>query len=104
MEQQIEPEQVYGASSRTSMSLREAHNFETIFHIPATHRLVLVRSRSQGSPPTAIDWEHDEFASDGRLVARYRSFERIGAIGERQSGWRKLDCTGELVRETDDLR
>ena len=51
MEQQIEVEQVYAASSRASMSLRESHNFETIFHIPATHRLVLVRSRSQGCPP-----------------------------------------------------
>jgi hypothetical protein len=41
MQQQIEPEQVYAASSRASMSLRESHNFETIFHIPATHRTAL---------------------------------------------------------------
>ena len=104
MEQQIEPEQVYATDSRASMSLRESHNFETIFHIPATHRLVLVRSRSQGCPPSAIDWKHDEFASDGRLVARYRSFERISPTGERQSGWRKFDCIDELVSEEDGLR
>ena len=104
MEQQIEPEQVYVASFRASMSLQESHNFETIFHIPATHRLVLVRSRSQGCPAVAIDWEHDEFASDGRLVARYRSFERVGPSGERHSGWRKFDRIGQLVSESDDLR
>ena len=104
MEQQTEPEQVYAASSRASMSLQESHNFETIFHIPATHRLVLVRSRSQGCPAVAIDWEHDEFASDGRLVARYRSFERVGPSGERQSGWRKFDRIGQLVSESDGLR
>jgi hypothetical protein len=77
---------------------------ETIFHIPATHHLVLVRSRSQGCPPTAIDWEHDEFASDERLVARYRSFERISPTGERQRCWHKFDCIGELVSEEGDLR
>ena len=104
MEQPIEPEQVYGASSRTSISLREAHNFEMIFHIPAMHSLVLVRSRSQGCPAVAIDWEHDEFASDGRLVARYQSFERVGRSGERQSGWRKFDCNGQLMSEEDGLR
>jgi hypothetical protein len=104
MDQRIEPEQVYAMASRASMSLRESHNFETIFHIPATHRLVLVRSRSQGCPPSAIDWKHDEFASDGRLVARYRSFERISPTGERQSGWRKFNRIGELVSEEDGLR
>jgi hypothetical protein len=104
MDQRIESEQVYAMASRASMSLRESHNFETIFHIPATHRLVLVRSRSQGCPPSAIDWKHDEFASDGRLVARYRSFERISPTGERQSGWRKFDRIGELVSEEDGLR
>ena len=104
MEQRIEPEQVYAASSRTSRALRESHNFEMIFHIPATHSLVLVRSRSQGCPAVAIDWEHDEFASDGRLVARYHSFERVGPSGERQCGWRKFDCIGQWVSEEDGLR
>jgi hypothetical protein len=104
MQQQIEPEQVYAASSRASMSLRESHNFEAIFHIPVTHRLVLVRSRSQGCPPVAIDWEHHEYASDGRMVARYQSFERLGPSGKRQSGWRKFDRIGQLVSEEDSVR
>jgi hypothetical protein len=104
MQQPMEPEQVYAASSRANMSLRESHNFETIFHIPAAHRLVLVRSRSQGCPPVAIDWEHHEYASDGRMVARYQSFERLGPSGKRQSGWRKFDRIGQFVNESDDLR
>jgi hypothetical protein len=104
MEPRTEPEQAHAVTYRTSMSLRESHTFETIFHIPATHSLVLVRSRSQGCPPEAIDWEHDEFAPDGRLVARYQSFERMSSTGRRQSGWRKFDCTGQLVSEEDDLR
>ena len=103
MEQQVEPEQVYGASSRASMSLRESHNFEMIFHIPAAHSLVLVRSRSQGCPAVAIDWEHDEYAPDGGLVARYQSFERLGRSGERRNGWRKFDRVGQIVSETDSL-
>src|SRR5688500_13293128 len=104
MEQRAEPEQVHATPPRTSMTLQEDHNFETIFHIPATHRLVLVRSRSQGCPTSAIDWYHDEYASDGRLVARYQSCERVGPCGERQSGWRKFDHIGQLMSEKDSLR
>ena len=104
MEQLIEPEQVYAASSRASMTLQEDHNFEKVFQIPATHRLMLVRSRSQGCPAVAIDWEHDEYAPDGCLVARYQSFERLGPSGKRQNGWRKFDCIGQLVSEEDSLR
>jgi hypothetical protein len=37
-------------------------------------------------------------------VARYQSFERMSSTGRRQSGWRKFDCTGQLVSEEDDLR
>jgi hypothetical protein len=98
MGQQLEPEQAYATS------LHEAHNFEAIFHVPAAHRLMLVRSRSQGCPAVAIDWEHDEYAPDGCLVARYQSFERLGPSGERQNGWRKFDRIGQLVNEEDSLR
>ena len=98
------PEQDNATSSRTIVSLREEHHFESIFHIPVTHRLVQVRSQTKGYPTSAIAWNHDEFASDGRLVARYRSFERVGPSGERQSGWRKFDRIGQLVSESDDLR
>src|ERR671912_213640 len=103
MGQRMQPEQVYALSSGVSTSLHETHNFEAIFRIPATNHLMLVRSRSQGCPPVAIDWEHDEFASAGRMVARYQSFERLGRAGERHNGWRKFDRIGQLVSETDSL-
>jgi hypothetical protein len=90
------------ASLRTSIN--DEHNFEAIFQIPATHRLVLVRSRSRGCPLSAIFWEHDEYDTLGRLVARYRSFEQVNDLGERQRGWRKFDSHGHLVSEDDDLQ
>ncbi|MBD2750785.1 hypothetical protein IC232_29525 [Microvirga sp. BT688] len=94
---------VYTLSSGVSTSLNETHNFEAIFRIAATNHLMLVRFRSQGCPAVAVDWEHDEYTSDGRLVARYQSFERLCPSGERQNGWRKFDRTGQLVSETDNL-
>jgi hypothetical protein len=103
MGQQMQPEQVYALSSGVGTSLPETHNFEAIFRIPATNHLMLVRSKSQGCPAVAVAWEHVEYASDGRLVARYQSFERLGPSGERQNGWRKFDRIGQLVSETDSL-
>ena len=85
-------------------SINDEHNFEAIFQIPATHRLVLVRSRSQGCPLIAISWEHDEYDALGRLVARYRSFEKVNPAGERQRGWRRFDSHGHLVSEDHDLQ
>ncbi len=85
-------------------SIRDEHRFEAIFQIPATHRLVLVRSRSQGCPLSAICWEHDEYDTLGRLVARYRSYEQVTPAGETQRGWRRFDCHGHMVNEEDDLQ
>jgi hypothetical protein len=86
-------------------SIRDQHNFEAVFHIPPTHQLVLVRSRSQGCPLSAIVWEHDEFDTLGRLVARYRSFEQVmDPAGKTQRGWRRFDSHGHLVSEDDDLQ
>jgi hypothetical protein len=99
----MEPYPVYAVSSRESTSLRETYNFEVIFGIPPAHRLLLVRSRSQGCPAAAIAWEHDEYATDGRLVAHYQSFEQVNALGKRESGWRKFNCDGQLASEKDSL-
>ena len=90
-------------SDSLSAAIRGARNFEAIFQIPATHQLVLVRSRSQGCPISAIFWEHDEYDAQGRLVAHYRSFEQVNASGERQRGWRRFDGQGHLVSEDHDL-
>ena len=87
-----------------SDAIRGARNFEAIFQIPATHQLVLVRSRSQGCPISAVFWEHDEYDAQGCLVAHYRSFEQVNASGERQRGWRRFDSHGHLVNEDDDLQ
>ena len=103
MGQRMQPEQVDALSSGVSTSLHDTHNFEAIFQIPTTNHLMLVRSRSQGCPAVAVEWNHDEYASDGRLVARYQSFERLGSSGERQNGWRKFDRIGQLVGEADGL-
>ena len=85
-------------------SVRDEHNFEAVFQIPATHRLVLVRSRSQGCPLSAICWEHDEYDTLGRLVARYRSYEQVTPAGDTQRGWRRFDCHGQMMSEEDDLQ
>ena len=94
----------HAAPDRSRPFIRDEHRFEAIFQIPAIHRLVLVRSRSQGCPLSAICWEHDEYDSLGRLVARYRSFEQIDATGRTQRGWRRFDCHGHMMSEEDDLQ
>ena len=91
-------------SDSLSAAIRGARNFEAIFQIPATHQLVLVRSRSLGCPISAVFWEHDEYDAQGRLAARYCSFESVNASGERQRGWRRFDSHGHLVSEDDDLQ
>src|SRR3954464_12134645 len=50
-------------------------NFEAIFEIPHSHRLVQVRSKTRGGIMSANYWRHDEYGSDGKLAARYESFE-----------------------------
>jgi hypothetical protein len=94
----------HAAPNRSHTRVRDEHNFEAVFHIPATHQLVLVRSRSQGCPLSAICWEHDEYDALGRLVARYRSFEQVNPAGKTQRGWRRFDGHGHLVSEDHDLQ
>ena len=94
----------HAASDKSHTRVRDEHNFEAVFHIPATHRLVLARSRSQGCPLSAIFWEHDEYDSLGCLVARYRSFEQIDATGRTQRGWRRFDGDGHMMSEENDLQ
>jgi hypothetical protein len=75
-------------------------NFEAIFRIPATHRLVAVRSRSRAGILAGTFWEHEEYDSLGRFVARYESFEETNPhSNHRRSGWRKYDLVGLLIAE-----
>jgi hypothetical protein len=100
----MEANRAPATSDRLRDAIRGLRNFEAIFQIPATHQLVLVRSRSQGCPISAVFWEHDEYDPQGRLVARYCSFEQVNASGDRQRGWRRFDSHGHLVSEDDDLQ
>ena len=75
-------------------------NFEAIFRVPPTHRLVAVRSRSRAGIVAGTFWEHEEYDALGRLVARYESFEETNPHSNvRRSGWRKYDVVGRLVAE-----
>ncbi len=69
----------------------ETTNFEAVFEVPSSHRLVAVRSRSRGGPAWGIYWAHEEYDPGGHLVARYESFEELTSQGERRSGWQKFD-------------
>ncbi len=100
----MEANRAPATSESLSPAIRGVRNFEAIFQIPATHQLVLVRSRSQGCPISAVFWEHCEYDSQGYLVASYRSYEQVNASGERQRGWRRFDSHGHLVSEDDDLQ
>jgi len=100
----MELDRAHATPDSLRTSINDEHNFEAIFHIPATHQLVLVRSRSQGCPLSAVFWEHDEYDTLGRLVARYRSFERVSPGGETQRGWCRFDCHGHIVSKDDDLQ
>ena len=75
-------------------------NFEAIFRIPPTHRLIAVRSRSRAGIVGGTFWDHEEYDALGRLVARYESFEEQDPRGvHRRSGWRKYDILGRLAAE-----
>ena len=80
------------------------HNFEAIFEIPDSHRLVQVRSKTRGGIMSANYWRHDEYDSDGKLAARYESFEERSAEGgATTSGWHKYDQSGQLLHVSESL-
>ncbi len=70
-------------------------NFEVVYDVPAAHTLVAVRSRSRGGLERAEYWMHEEYDEGGRLVARYESYEELGAASARRSGWCKFDPDGQ---------
>jgi hypothetical protein len=84
-------------------SLWAMDNFEAFFRIPPTHRLLVVRSSSRGGLVSAVYWEHEEYDTTGRLIARYKSFEEVSPAGAQRCGWCKYDGNGRLVAEADFL-
>jgi hypothetical protein len=77
----------------------EVLSFERLFAVPAQHRLELHSSRSRGGLLRGVYWEHEEYDEDGRLIARYRSFDETASNGQRGSGWEKYAPSGELITE-----
>jgi hypothetical protein len=86
-------------SDPPTASLRDASNFEAVFHIPANHYLRVVRSRSRGGLLSGVYWEHEEYDPNGALIARYQSFSESRDGKVCQSGWRKYDLVGRLIEE-----
>ena len=77
-------------------------NFEAMFLIPPTHRLVAVRSRTRAGIPTGTFWDHEEYDEKGLLIARYKSFAETGPrSNDRRSGWEKYDLFGRLITKGD---
>jgi hypothetical protein len=73
-------------------------SFESLYRVPATHRLVPVRSRSRGGNVPATYWEHEEYDASGRLIARYESYvESASGVDGGRSGWCKYNARGVLV-------
>jgi hypothetical protein len=49
-------------------------------------------------------WRHDEYGSDGKLAARYESFEERNAeSGTTRSRWHKYDPSGQLPHVSERL-
>ncbi|TGD93893.1 hypothetical protein [Methylobacterium nonmethylotrophicum] len=71
--------------------------FETIFRIPVEHRLLIRGSRSRGGPRDGVRWYHDEFDGEGRLVARYETYDETDDSGQDRCGWRRYDAAGRLL-------
>ena len=79
-------------------------SFETIFGIPAEHRLELVMTRVRGGLIRAEYWRHEEFNGHGALVAGYESFSELDPTsGVVNSGWRRYDPDGSLTHSHDEL-
>ena len=76
-----------------------APNFEAIFGVLPEHRLEQVRSRSRAGLVRGTVWEHEEYDPQGRLVARYESFQEVDEAGVARSGWVKYDADGWIVDE-----
>lgn len=73
--------------------------FAQIFAVPREHSLVLLRHSGDGNAPPE-EWHHEERDAQGRLVARYESWEDLT---RRTSGFRKYDAAGRLVEAGDRL-
>ena len=75
--------------------------FEAVFGVPPEHSLRLVRAAPRGGASEAREWEHEEYDSDGRLVAVYESWVRgdgdLAYVQYSPFGW-MLSISGRSPR------
>ncbi|ACA19546.1 hypothetical protein M446_5221 [Methylobacterium sp. 4-46] len=72
-------------------------DFPSIFRIPADHRLESAGALSRGGRVYGQCWFHCEYDRDDRLVARYETYDEVGAEGGPRCGWRRYDSEGRLT-------
>ncbi|GJD51476.1 hypothetical protein OPKNFCMD_4230 [Methylobacterium crusticola] len=72
--------------------------FETVFRIPGTHRLESAGVLGRGGRVFGVCWFHREYDRRDRLVARYETYDEVGADGEARCGWRRYDGEGRLTQ------
>ncbi len=79
--------------------------FEQAFNIPVNHSLreIELTIRSFASPHE--HWLHEEYDQSGNLVAKYTSWRFIKPRQQytSNSGFRKYNCYGQLIKECDEL-
>lgn len=80
------------------MAPAEDDNFERVFGIAPTHRLVAVRSRVRGGPIQQTYWEHKEITPNGELCARYEAWDETAPGGVQVLRWKQLDAEGRIVK------
>ena len=71
--------------------------FETIFRIPGEHRLESDGMLGRGGRVFGLCWFHREYDRRDRLVARYETYDEVGADGASRCGWRRYDEAGRLT-------
>ncbi len=80
-------------------------SFEAVFKVPHGHRLELVRTRSKGGELRGEYCSHEEFDSQGQLVARYESFCEIDQrTGSAKSGFLKDAPDGSRAEPSEAVR
>ncbi len=74
-------------------------NFECLFGIPSSHRLLLLRTRERGGVLWSLSWTHEAVDPSGVVTARYESYHEIDRVGCTRAGWCKYDHAGRLEDE-----
>lgn len=78
--------------------------FEEIFKIPDDHVLKQTDFKSKGTLGQNDKWEHEEYDTNGKLVARYSSFHNTNLRSlTSTSGYEKHSPEGKLLYSSNEL-